>query len=165
MASKKTEKSLCPVHGKCGGCQLLDMPYEKQLKKKQNHVSKLLQPYCKTEKIIRMEDPFHYRNKVHAVFGHRKDGTVISGTYQQGTHFIVPVDECLIEDKRADAIICDIRGLLKSFKIKTYNEDTGYGLFRQCWYAPVYHSGQVMVVFVLGSPDSAIQKQFCKSTS
>ena len=130
VASKKTEKSLCPVHGKCGGCQLLDMPYEKQLKKKQNHVSKLLQPYCKTEKIIRMEDPFHYRNKVHAVFGHRKDGTVISGTYQQGTHFIVPVDECLIEDKRADAIICDIRGLLKSFKIKTYNEDTGYGLFR-----------------------------------
>ena len=36
VASKKTEKSLCPVHGKCGGCQLLDMPYEKQLKKKQN---------------------------------------------------------------------------------------------------------------------------------
>ena len=65
-------------------------------------------------------NPFHYRNKVHAVFGHRKDGTVISGIYQQGTHFIVPVDECLIEDKRADAIIRDIRDLLKSFKIKTY---------------------------------------------
>ena len=48
VTSKKNEKSLCPVHGKCGGCQLLDMPYEKQLKKKQNHVSKLLQPYCKT---------------------------------------------------------------------------------------------------------------------
>ena len=31
----KSEKSLCPVHGKCGGCQLLDMPYEKQLKQKQ----------------------------------------------------------------------------------------------------------------------------------
>ncbi len=45
VTSKKNEKSLCPVHGKCGGCQLLDMPYEKQLKKKQNHVSKLVQPY------------------------------------------------------------------------------------------------------------------------
>ena len=33
VTSKKNEKSLCPVHGKCGGCQLLDMPYEKQLKK------------------------------------------------------------------------------------------------------------------------------------
>ena len=159
----KREKSLCPVHGKCGGCQLLDMPYEKQLKKKQNQVSRLLQPYCKTEKIVGMENPFHYRNKVHAAFGHRKDGTVISGIYQQGTHFIVPVDECLIEDKRADAIICDIRGLLKSFKIKTYNEDTGYGLFRHVLVRIGYHSGQVMVVLVLGSPILPSKNNFVKA--
>ena len=160
---RKSEKSLCPVHGKCGGCQLLDMPYEKQLKQKQNQVSKLLKPYCSTEKIIGMEDPFHYRNKVHAVFGHRKDGTVISGTYQQGTHFIVPVDECLIEDKCADAIICDIRNLLKSFKIKTYNEDTGYGLFRHVLVRTGYHSGQVMVVLVLGSPILPSKNNFVKA--
>lgn len=161
--SKKTDKSLCPVHGKCGGCQLLDMPYEKQLKQKQNQVGKLLKPYCSTEKIIGMEDPFHYRNKVHAVFGHRKDGTVISGIYQQGTHFIVPVNECLIEDKRADAIICDIRDLLKSFKIKTYNEDTGYGLFRHVLVRTGHHSGQVMVVLVLGSPILPSKNNFVKA--
>ena len=159
----KPEKSLCPVHGKCGGCQILDMPYEKQLKQKQNQVSKLLKPYCNTEKIIGMEDPFHYRNKVHAVFGHRKDGTVISGIYQQGTHFIVPVDECLIEDKRADAIIRDIRDLLKSFKIKTYNEDTGYGLFRHVLVRTGHHSGQVMVVLVLGSPILPSKNNFVKA--
>lgn len=158
----KSEKSLCPVHGKCGGCQLLDMPYEKQLKQKQKQVNKLLKPYCNTEKIIGMENPFHYRNKVHAVFGHRKDGTVISGIYQQGTHFIVPVDECLIEDKRADAIIRDIRDLLKSFKIKTYNEDTGYGLFRHVLVRTGHHSGQVMVVLVLGSPILPSKNNFVK---
>ena len=159
----KSEKSLCPVHGKCGGCQLLDMPYEKQLKQKQKQVSKLLKPYCNTEKIIGMDNPFHYRNKVHAVFGHRKDGTVISGIYQQGTHFIVPVDECLIEDKRADAIIRDIRDLLKSFKIKTYNEDTGYGLFRHVLVRTGHHSGQVMVVLVLGSPILPSKNNFVKA--
>lgn len=159
----KSEKSLCPVHGKCGGCQLLDMPYEKQLKQKQKQVNKLLKPYCNTEKIIGMENPFHYRNKVHAVFGHRKDGTVISGIYQQGTHFIVPVDECLIEDKRTDAIIRDIRDLLKSFKIKTYNEDTGYGLFRHVLVRTGHHSGQVMVVLVLGSPILPSKNNFVKA--
>ena len=159
----KSEKSLCPVHGKCGGCQLLDMPYEEQLKQKQKQVNKLLKPYCNTEKIIGMENPFHYRNKVHAVFGHRKDGTVISGIYQQGTHFIVPVDECLIEDKRADAIIRDIRDLLKSFKIKTYNEDTGYGLFRHVLVRTGHHSGQVMVVLVLGSPILPSKNNFVKA--
>ena len=159
----KSEKSLCPVHGKCGGCQLLDMPYEKQLKQKQKQVNKLLKPYCNTEKIIGMENPFHYRNKVHAVFGHRKDGTVISGIYQQGTHFIVPVDECLIEDKRADAIIRDIRDLLKSFKIKTYDEDTGYGLFRHVLIRRGFKSGEIMVVLVLGSPIFPSSNNFVKA--
>ena len=161
--AKPAGKSLCPVHGKCGGCQLLDMPYEQQLKKKQTQVAKLLKPYCQVEKIIGMDDPFYYRNKVHAVFGHKKDGTVISGIYQEGTHFIVPVDECLIEDQRADAIIRDIRGLLKSFKIKTYNEDTGYGLFRHVLIRTGYHSGQIMVVLVLGSPILPSKNNFVKA--
>ena len=139
------------------------MPYEMQLKQKKKNVNILLKPYCNTEKIIGMENPFHYRNKVHAVFGHRKDGTVISGIYQQGTHFIVPVDECLIEDKRADAIIRDIRDLLKSFKIKTYNEDTGYGLFRHVLVRTGHHSGQVMVVLVLGSPILPSKNNFVKA--
>lgn len=160
---KSAGKSLCPVHGRCGGCQLLDIPYKDQLKQKQTQVTKLLKPYCSVEKIVGMENPFHYRNKVHAVFGHKKDGTVISGIYQEGTHFIVPVDECLIEDQRADAIIRDIRGLLKSFKIKTYNEDTGYGLFRHVLIRTGYHSGQIMVVLVLGSPILPSKNNFVKA--
>ena len=38
---------------------------------------------------------------------------------------------------------------MKSFKIKTYNEDTGYGLFRRVLVRTGFHSGQVMVVLVL----------------
>ena len=142
---------------------MLELPYPVQLQQKQRQVEKLLKPYCRTEKILGMEDPFHYRNKVHAVFGHRKDGTIISGTYQEKTHFIVPVEECLIEDLKADAIIRDIRGLLKSFRIKTYNEDTGYGLFRHALVRTGYHSGQVMVVLVLGSPILPSKNNFVKA--
>ena len=46
----------------------------------------------------------------------------------------------------------DIRGLLHSFKIKTYDEDTGYGLLRHVLVRRGFHSGEVMVVLVLGSP-------------
>ena len=157
------KNSLCPAQKKCGGCQLLEVPYGEQLRQKQQQVEKLIRPYCKVERIIGMEEPLHYRNKVHAVFGHRKDGTVISGTYQGGTHFIVPVDECMIEDRRADAIIRDIRDLLKSFKIKTYNEDTGYGLFRHALIRTGFHSGEVMVVLVLGSPIMPSKNNFVKA--
>ena len=160
---KSTGKSLCPVNKKCGGCQLIDMPYKQQLEQKQKNMQKLLKPFCRVEKIIGMDDPFHYRNKVHAVFGHKKDGTIISGTYEEGTHFIVPVDECKIENQRADAIIRDIRDLLRSFKIKTYNEDTGYGLFRHVLIRTGYHSGQIMVVLVLGSPVLPSKNNFVKA--
>ena len=160
---ERKRKSLCPVHGRCGGCQLLDIPYKDQLKQKQTQVTKLLKPYCPVEKIVGMEDPFHYRNKVHAVFGHKKDGTVISGIYQEGTHFIVPVDECLIEDQRADEIIVTIRGLLKSFKIKTYDEDTQYGLLRHVLIRRGFSTGEIMVVLVLGSPVMPSKNNFVKA--
>lgn len=163
-AQKETgQRGLCPAFGKCGGCQLLNIPYEKQLQEKQKRIEKLLSPYCRVQGIIGMENPFHYRNKVHAVFGHKRDGSVISGSYQQGTHFIVPVDECKIEDTRADAIIRDIRDLLRSFKIKTYNEDTGYGLFRHVLIRTGFYSGQIMVVLVLGSPILPSRNNFVKA--
>lgn len=59
--------------------------------------------------------------------------------------------------------IRDIRGLLKSFKIKTYNEDTGYGLFRHVLIRTGYHSGQIMVVLVLGSPILPSKNNFVKA--
>lgn len=48
--------------------------------------------------IIGMKDPLHYRNKVHAVFAFEK-GKAIAGTYQEGTHKVVPVESCLIDDE------------------------------------------------------------------
>ncbi len=155
--------SPCPVDKKCGGCQYLTMNYQEQLKLKQTEVRKLLEPFGKTGTIIGMEHPFHYRNKVHAVFDRLKDGTVISGVYQEGTHNVVPVTNCLIEDEKSDAIINDIRGLLKSFKIKTYDEDTGYGLLRHVLVRRGFTSGQIMVVLVLGSPILPSKNNFVKA--
>ena len=159
----KSEESLCPVHGKCGGCQLLDMPYEKQLKQKQKQVNKLLKPYCNTEKIIGMENPFHYRNKVHAVFDHDRKGNVISGIYAEGTHRVIAVEECLIEDKKSQEIIRTIRGMLKSFKIKTYDEDTGYGLLRHVLVRRGFSTGEIMVVLVTVSPIFPSKNNFVKA--
>ena len=110
-----------------------------------------------------MEHPYHYRNKVHAVFDIAKGGSVISGVYKAGTHDVVNIDSCQIEDETADAIIHDIRGLLRSFKIKTYDEDTGYGLLRHVLVRRGFHSGEVMVVLVLGSPILPSKNNFVKA--
>ena len=164
--SRKSElkkgKSICPVFKQCGGCQLLDMPYEEQLAKKQKEVETLLKGLCKINPIIGMEDPYHYRNKVHAVFGYRK-GEAISGVYKEGTHTIVPVETCMIEDKKADEIIGTIRGMLKSFKIRTYDEDTGYGFLRHVLVKRGFATGEVMVVLVTASPIFPSRNNFVKA--
>lgn len=128
---EKEKKGLsCPVFKKCGGCQLLKDSYEKQISRKQETLRKLLKPYCRTQSFLPMEDPLYYRHKVTAAFDRDGKGNVISGVYREGTHVVVPVTECFLENRKADAIMATVRGLLKSFKIKTYDEDTDYGLLR-----------------------------------
>ena len=153
----------CPVFLRCGGCQLLDMPYDKQLSLKQKQLEELLKPYCRVQPIIGMKDPFHYRNKVHAVFDHDKKGNPVSGVYEANTHRVVPIESCLIEDQKADEIIGTIRGMLKSFKIKTFDEDTGYGLLRHVLIRRGFATGDIMVVLVTASPVFPSKNNFVRA--
>ena len=153
----------CIYARKCGGCQYQGMEYKKQLKTKQKLVEELMGDMVKVEPILGMEDPFHYRNKVTATFDRLSNGTIISGVYKEGTHEVVDIKECQIEDKRADAIVQDIKGLLRSFKIKTYDEDSGYGLLRHIMVRMGHVSGEVMVVLVLASPILPSKNNFVKA--
>ena len=156
-------RSMCPVFGRCGGCQLLGMSYEEQLAWKKEELKKLLKGLCPVEGILGMKDPFHYRNKVHAVFDRDRKGNIISGIYEEGTHRVVPVENCLIEDEKSQAIIRTIRGMLKSFKIRTYDEDTGYGLLRHVLIRRGFSTGEIMVVLVTGSPIFPSKNNFVKA--
>lgn len=153
----------CPVINKCGGCQIQHYSYEKQLEEKQRQVNNLISKYCKVENIIGMKDPYYYRNKVHAVFDTDKKGNVISGVYEAGSHRVVPVDSCLIEDQRADNIIVTIRKMLKSFKIRTYDEDSKIGLLRHVLIRTGHKSGEIMVVLVLASHIFPSKNNFIKA--
>ena len=159
----KKKSGLCPVADKCGGCSWINKPYVEQLKNKEKQLKELLAPFCKVEGVISMEHPEHYRNKVHAVFGENRYHDAISGIYEQKSHRIVPVDSCLIENANADEIIVSIRGLLKSFHIRPYNEDTGYGLLRHVLIRTGHVTGQIMVVLVLASPILPSKNNFVKA--
>ncbi len=157
------KNALCPVSKKCGGCNWIEKPYEEQLRQKEKKLKDLLRPFCRVEPIIPMENPVHYRNKVHAVFGLDKKHNIISGIYEAGSHRIVPVDGCLLENQKADEIIVSVRNLLRSFKIKTYDEDTGYGLLRHVVIRVGQATGQIMVVLVLSSPIMPSKNNFVKA--
>ena len=152
----------CPLHHSCGGCQLQHLPYPAQLRRKMAREIALLGPFGHVEPILGMADPTHYRNKVCAAFGLDRKKHIVSGIYQPGSHRIVPVDSCLIEDEIADSIIVDIRHMLRDFKIQVFDERTGRGFLRHVLVRRGFQSGEVMVVLVAASPIFPTQKPFVK---
>ncbi|SEV84654.1 23S rRNA (uracil(1939)-C(5))-methyltransferase RlmD [[Clostridium] fimetarium] len=150
IGSKKNYKK-CSVSEACGGCQFQGVPYKEQLSNKQKFVEQLFKGYCQVKPIVGMDNPLHYRNKVHAVVGENKDHEIISGTYKAGTHFLVPVESCMLEDEKADAIVATLRRLFKSFKYKPYNEDKSTGLIRHILIKRGFKTNQIMVVVVTAS--------------
>lgn len=163
VKEEKKTKSRCPYSKKCGGCQFVDIPYENQLKKKQQNLQELLGEFGKVEQIIGMENPDHYRNKVHAVFGLDQKHRPIAGVYEEKTHRVVDVESCFLENEKSTAIIRTIKNMIRSFKIKTYDEDTGYGLLRHVLIRTGFQTGQIMVVLVLGSPILPSKNNFVKA--
>lgn len=152
----------CPLYKKCGGCQLQTLPYAQQLRRKQAREIALLGEFGHVEPIIGMDDPTHYRNKVCAAFALDGKKRPVSGVYQPGSHRVVPVDDCLIEDAAADRIIADIRDMLGDFKIQVFDERSGRGFLRHVLVRRGFRSGQTMVVLVAASPIFPTQKPFVK---
>lgn len=150
----------CPMYKKCGGCQIHNMDYEAQLDFKMKKVVRLLGRFHYVENIIGMDNPYHYRNKVQAAFGRDKQNRIISGVYQSSTHRIVPVDDCLIEDKKADEIIVTIRKLIKSFKLGTFDENKMVGFLRHVLVKRGFASGEIMVVLVTGTEEFKSKRSF-----
>ena len=145
LKSKKDLK--CSVAKKCGGCDYINSPYDKHVKEKLVNANSLIKKYGKFDGIVSMDNPYHYRNKVSAVFGF-ENKKIIAGTYEKNSHRVVDTKNCLIEDEKAGSIIQTIKKMCISFKIKAYDEDTGFGFLRHVLIRVGKKSGQIMVVLV-----------------
>ena len=152
----------CKLINKCGGCKYNSDQYKESLVKKIKEVQSLIGHYVKVDKIYGMENPYHYRNKVHATFKRLKNGEIISGTYEEGTHNLVKIDSCNIEDELADKIIGTIAKLAKSFKMPIYDEDRRTGVLRHVMIRRGYVSKEIMVVIVTGSKVFPSKANFVK---
>ena len=141
-------KRNCPYAKKCGGCRYISEDYEQELRKKQAEVSRLLASFCKVEPIIGMKNPLHYRNKIHGVVAGDRKGNCYTGIYAEKSHRVIRVDHCLIENEQADRIMNTITGLMKSFKMQPYDEDSRKGFLRHILIRTGLVTGQILLVLV-----------------
>ena len=139
---------------------MIDVPYAEQAERKQQLVEELIGNFGRVDPIIRMKNPDHYRNKVTSVFAPDKKGKPVCGIYKAGTHDVVPVKACLLEDLRADRIIQTVFALMESFKIRVYDEDRKTGFLRYVQVRTARSTKQVMVTLVTAESAFPVGKKF-----
>ena len=142
----------CPVFNDCGGCKYNALSYEKQLIEKQKQLEKLLGAFCAVSPIRGMDDPLHYRHKVHQVLARGEGGSISGGYYAAGSHRVVTVPSCRLDDEACQAVIRTVCRLAKEFGLPVYNEYKKTGLLRHIMVRKSRATGQMMVILVAASP-------------
>lgn len=148
---------------KCGGCPMLGLDYAEQLKQKEAAVRKLVGKYGPVAPIRGAENPCHYRNKVISTFAAGPGGKLVSGIYAAGTHKVLPVESCLLQDEVLDKTMQAVRAAANVCRYQPYDEDKGTGLVRHCLLRRGVATGQVMVVLVTAQPVLPGAKNFVKA--
>ncbi len=145
----------------CGGCPHLQLAYPEQLKKKQAFCKKHLSTFNKPRSILGMADPFRYRNKAIATFA-MQGGRLVSGIYREGTHKVVPVEECLLHAPQTDDVLRAVRETVLECGLSIFDEDRGTGLFRHALVRRGHYTGQILVVLVTSNAHFPNREDFVK---
>ena len=143
----------CNTYKRCGGCNLRHVKYEETLKMKQNAVQSLVNKTLKNKlqvkETVGMENPLHYRNKAQYPIGINKKGEPVIGVFANRTHEVIPIDNCLIQNKKSEEIAKFIIEFIKEKNISIYDEKTGKGLVRHIVTKVGIKTGEIMCVIVI----------------
>ena len=143
----------CNTYKRCGGCNLRHVKYEETLKMKQNAVQSLVNKTLKNKlqvkETVGMENPLHYRNKAQYPIGINKKGEPVIGVFANRTHEVIPIDNCLIQNKKSEEIAKFIVEFIKEKNISIYDEKTGKGLVRHIVTKVGIKTGEIMCVIVI----------------
>lgn len=108
----------CPYYDFCGGCNIMHLSYEEQLKFKQEKIVNIVKKYfkdnIKINKIVNSDTNINYRNKV--TFQTKKN----IGFYKKKSYEIINIDNCLISNK----LINDSIKYLNKLNLKDINKIT-----------------------------------------
>lgn len=155
-------KPPCIYYEQCGGCQLQHLTNESQNQLKQETAEKYLASFGKVEKILTMDHPYAYRNKIQYSFGYGKKKEIIAGMYAENSHTIIDIDNCLIQDPVADQIIRTIKKIMKKYKMQPYEEDRETGFLRHVLIRTGFATKEVMVVLVTAHPIFTGKRNFVR---
>lgn len=151
--SKFRVQPACEIYQACGGCQIMHLRYDKQLDFKQDLLLQALKKFKPAgyehfdiRPTIGMDQPTHYRAKLQFQTRSFK-GKVTAGLYAEGSHRLIGITDCLVQDEVTQTIINAVSDLLTKHRIPIYNERREQGI-RTVMVRRARQTGQVQLIFV-----------------
>lgn len=162
-ASPVRETEDCQTYKRCGGCQLRHIKYEETLKIKQNAVqslvNKTLKQKIEVEETLGMENPYYYRNKAQYPLGINKEGKPVMGVFANRTHEIIPIQNCLIQNKQAEEVAKFIFDFIVKNKVSIYDEKKQKGLMRHIVTKIGIKTEEIMCILVINGNQIPQEKE------
>ncbi len=148
-ASPVRQDSRCKYFGKCGGCDYQHVVYEKQLEYKRQEIINCFKKNAGVDVDPKPTVPsdriFGYRNKVQMPIG-SMNGKIYAGFFREGSHYIVDVDKCILEEDGFNGYIRSFLKWANKYKLTAYNELTGKGILRHILLRHVGETTQIVIV-------------------
>ena len=145
----------CKNYYECGGCTLQHLSYEGQLDFKYNRVKDCVRKIAGLDDSIvkyplGMDNEYRYRNKVQFPVG-IVDGKVSIGFFEEKTHEIIDIDECIIQDEDAEKVVSIVRKWINTYNIIPAKKDGKYypkGILRHIVVRKSFKTKEIMVILV-----------------
>ncbi|MBE6137842.1 MAG: 23S rRNA (uracil(1939)-C(5))-methyltransferase RlmD [Erysipelotrichaceae bacterium] len=143
-------KNGCPFQNECGGCQFQHINYDYEIKLKNEFLNDLFKPFKLKNKIeiVPSFDNLHYRNKCQMTYKLSKTKRVVCGLYEEYSHNLVTVTDCMLQAKKANEIIKELNRVLTKHKIMPYDEKTRRGTIRHVYIRYGFNSKEAMLTIV-----------------
>ena len=153
----------CETFSRCGGCALRHVKYEKTLEMKKEAVEttlrKALGREVKISEVLKMDEPYNYRNKLQYPVGIDNNGKPVMGVFAERTHVIIPTKDCKIQDVLSQKIANDIFEFIENNNIKVYNEKSLSGSIRHIIIRIGKKTNEVMVTLVSNTAEIEKEKE------
>ncbi|MDY6084188.1 MAG: 23S rRNA (uracil(1939)-C(5))-methyltransferase RlmD [Dialister sp.] len=163
QTSRERVTPLCPAFGRCGGCQISHLSYEGQLAAKHKRVRDVIRRIGGIDRdvvrpVIPAASPYGYRNKMAAPAA-KKDGKSCLGFYRQGSHELIPLSCCPIQNKENNALLARVSDFLRTHELPIYDEASGKGSLRHV-VARTGKDGMLMVVLVTAAESLPCEQEW-----
>lgn len=158
----ETEAAACSHFGTCGGCTYQTVPYEEQLKIKEEQVKKMLDHVITTEYnfegIKGSPESLGYRNKMEFSFGDEvKDGPLALGLHKRGSFYdIVTADQCKIVNEDYNHILAMVLEVCRKYELSFYHKLSHIGYLRHLLVRRAAKTGEILINLITTSQTDSI---------